>query len=114
MKKGDTRPACTHRHRAGKTMNFKDLSVEDKLENRLGHERSNRKVEDAVANLGKRLTAGGSLQYGDNAHYNGDWLKRAVARRQVYTATTLWEAMYPLTRVDGDGQTLDGSKHITR
>ena len=48
---------------------------------------------------------------GDSAHYNGDWLKRAVAAQAGIYGNDGEEAMYPLTRVDSDGQTLDGSKH---
>jgi len=48
---------------------------------------------------------------GDNAHYNGDWLKRAVAAQAGIYGNDAVEAMYPLARVDGDGQTLDGSLH---
>jgi len=38
-------------------------------------------------------------------------LKRAVAAQAGIYGNDAVEAMYPLTRVDGDGQTLDGSKH---
>ena len=56
--------------------------------------------------------AGGSAQLpGDSAHYNGDWLKRAVAAKAGIYGNDAVEATYPLTRVDSDGQTLDGSKH---
>lgn len=96
----------------GKTMNFKDLSVEDKLEIGLGMKEGNRKVEEAVANLGKSINGWRVASIpGDNAHYNGDWLKRAVAAQAGIYGNDAVEAMYPLTRVDSDGQTLDGSKN---
>ena len=48
---------------------------------------------------------------GDSAHYNGDWLKRAAAAKAGIYGNDPVEATYPLTRIDSDGQTLDGSKH---
>src|SRR6267142_3548233 len=39
----------------GKTLSFKELSAEDKLEICLGMKEGNRKVEEAVANLGKSI-----------------------------------------------------------
>ena len=95
-----------------KTFNFKDLSLEDKLEIGLGMKEGERKVDEAVANAGKRINFWqvGSLP-GDSAHYNGDWLKRAAAAKAGIYGNDAVEAMYPITRNDGDGQTLDGSKH---
>jgi hypothetical protein len=95
----------------GKTINFKDLSLEDKLEIGLGMKEGERKIDEAVANVGKAVNGWriGSLP-GDSAHYNGDWLKRAAAAKAGIYGNDAAEAMYPFTRVDGDGQTLDGSK----
>jgi hypothetical protein len=96
----------------GKTMNFKDLSLEDKLEIGLGVKEGDRKVDEAVANAGKSINGWRvSSLPGNSAHYNGDWLMRATAARAGIYGNDAVEAMYPLTRVDGDGQTLDGSKH---
>ncbi|MDB5631559.1 MAG: cell envelope protein [Tardiphaga sp.] len=96
----------------GKTLNFKDLSVEDKLEIGLGMKEGDRKVEAAVANLGKPINGWRVASVpGDSAHYNGDWLKRAVAAKAGIYGNDAVEAMYPLTRTDSDGQALDGSKH---
>jgi hypothetical protein len=96
----------------GKSVNFKDLSLEDKLEIDLGMKEGDRKVDEAVANVGKAINGWriGSLP-GDSAHYNGDWLMRAAAAKAGIYGNDAAEATYPLTRVDGDGQTLDGSKH---
>lgn len=52
----------------------------------------------------------GSL-FGDQADYNGNWLKRAAAVQAGLFGNTASEAVYPLTRVDGSGQALDGAKH---
>lgn len=96
----------------GRTFNFKDLSLEDKLEVGLGMKEGQRKVDEAVANVGKAVNGWRiSSLPGDSAHYNGDWLKRAAAAQAGIYGNDAAEAVYPLTRVDGDGQTLDGSKH---
>ena len=96
----------------GKTMNFKDLSIEDKLEIGLGMKEGDRKVDEAVANAGKAVNGWRvSGLPGDSAHYNGDWLKRAVAAKAGIYGNSPEEATYPLTRIDGEGQTLDGSKN---
>src|SRR5947208_11705126 len=95
----------------GKTFNFKDLSLEDKLEVGLGMKEGQRKVDEAVANVGKAVNGWRIRSLpGDSAHYNGDWLKRAVAAQAGIYGNDAAEAMYPLTRLDGDNQTLDGSK----
>jgi hypothetical protein len=52
----------------------------------------------------------GSL-FGDQTHFNGDWLQRAASVQAGLYGNTASEAVYPLTRVDGNGQTLDGSQH---
>ena len=96
----------------GKTFNFKDLPLEQKLEVGLGMKEGEKKVEEAVAKTGKTINGWQvSAMPGDNAHYNGDWLKRAVAAKAGIYGNDPAEATYPLTRVDVDGQTLDGSKH---
>jgi hypothetical protein len=97
---------------SGKTVNFKDLSAEDKLEIGLGMKEGDRKVDEAVASVGKAVNGWriGSLP-GDSAHYNGDWLKRAAAAKAGIYGNDAAEATYPLTRIDSEGQTLDGSRH---
>ncbi len=96
---------------AGKTFNFKDLSVEHKLEVGLGMKEGEDKITKSVAKVGKDINGWrvGSLP-GDNAHYNGDWLLRATAAKAGIYGNDAVEAMYPLTRNDADGQPLDGSK----
>jgi hypothetical protein len=96
----------------GKTLNFKDLSLEDKLEIGLGMKEGERKVDEAIGSAGKAVNGWRVSSFaGDNAHYNGDWLKRAVAAKAGIYANDAAEATYPLTRIDSDGQTLDGSKN---
>jgi hypothetical protein len=48
--------------------------------------------------------------FGDEAFYNGDWLMRAGAAKGGLYGNNAEEAMYPYTRTDGTGETLDGSK----
>lgn len=97
----------------GKTFDFKDLSLEDKAEIALGMEEGGRKIAEAVANAGTGINGWrvGSLSGGDSAFYNGDWLKRAAVAKAGIYANDVEEAAYPLTRVDSDGQTLDGSQY---
>ncbi|MGY3364295.1 hypothetical protein ACVWZL_001420 [Bradyrhizobium sp. GM2.4] len=96
----------------GKTFTFRDLSLEDKLEVGLGMKEGERKVDEALANVGKAVNGWRiSSLPGDSAHYDGDWLKRAVAAKAGIYGNDAAEAMYPLTRVDVDGKTLDGSKN---
>jgi hypothetical protein len=95
----------------GKTLNFKDLSLEDKLEIGLGMKEGDRKVDEAVANAGKAVNGWRvSGLPGDSAHYNGDWLMRAAAAKAGIYGNDPAEATYPITRIDSDGQMLDGSK----
>jgi hypothetical protein len=95
----------------GKTLNFKDLSLEDKVEIGLGMKEGDRKVDEAVANAGKAINGWRvSGLPGDSAHYNGDWLMRAAAAKAGIYGNDPAEATYPITRIDSDGQTLDGSK----
>jgi hypothetical protein len=95
----------------GKTLNFKNLSLDDKLEIGLGMKEGDRKVDEAVANAGKAINGWRvSGLPGDSAHYNGDWLMRAAAAKAGIYGNDPAEATYPITRIDSDGQTLDGSK----
>jgi hypothetical protein len=96
----------------GKTFNFKDLPIEQKVEVGLGMKEGERKIDEGVANAGKAINGWRvSGLPGDSAHYNGDWLKRAVAAKAGIYGNSPEEATYPLTRIDSDGQTLDGSKN---
>ena len=97
---------------SGKTFNFKDLPLEQKVEIGLGMKEGERKVDEGVASVGKSINGWriASLP-GDSAHYNGNWLNRAIAAKAGIYGNDAVEAMYPLTRVDADAQTLDGSKN---
>jgi hypothetical protein len=95
----------------GKSFDFKALSLEDKAEILLGMKEGQKKVTEAVAAFGKDVNGWrvGSPA-GDATFYHGDWLLRAVAAQAGIYGNDAVEAMYPLTKVDADGQPLDGSK----
>jgi hypothetical protein len=97
---------------AGKTFSFKDLSLEDKAEILLGMKEGDRKVDEAAAANGKDINHWRvGLLWGGGAFFNGDWLKRATAAKVGIYGNDAAEAMYPYTRTDGDGQTLDCSRN---
>ena len=97
---------------AGKTFDFKDLSVEHKAEVLLGMKEGETKVEQYLATGQKDINGWkvGSL-FGDRAFYNGDWLKRAAAAKGGIYGNDAVEAMYPMTKTLANGEPLDGSKH---
>ena len=96
----------------GKTFEFKDLSLEHKAAVLLAMKEGDDKVDKYLATGMKDINGWkvGSL-FGDRAFYNGDWLKRAAAAKGGIYGNDAVEAMYPMTRVDATGETLDGSKH---
>jgi len=96
----------------GKIFEFKDLSLEHKAAVLLAMKEGDDKVDKYLASGMKDINGWkvGSL-FGDRAFYNGDWLKRAAAAKGGIYGNDAIEAMYPMTRVDATGETLDGSKH---
>jgi hypothetical protein len=97
----------------GKTFNFKDLSLEHKAAVLLGMKAGSDKVDAAVAGGGKDQNGWqvGGLSGGDSQHFNGDWLARAALAKAGIYANDPAEAMYPASRKDSTGETLDCSKH---
>ena len=51
--------------------------------------------------------------YGNEADYNGDWLKRAIVAKAGIYANNAEEAVYPVTRNDKDGNPLIGTNKYT-
>jgi len=90
----------------------KDLSPEQKAAVGLGMKAGEAKVDQYLSTGAKDINGWkiGSL-FGDRAFFNGDWLKRAAAAKGGIYGNDAVEAMYPYTRVDATGETLDGSKH---
>jgi hypothetical protein len=96
----------------GKSFEFKDLSPEHKAAILLAMKEGDDKVDQYLAGGMKQVNGWkiGSL-FGDRSFYNGDWLKRAAAAKGGIYGNDAVEAMYPMTRTDVTGETLDGSKH---
>jgi hypothetical protein len=96
----------------GKTFEFRDLSVEHKAAVMLAMKDADDKVDQYLAGGMKDVNGWkvGSL-FGDSAFYGGDWLKRAAAAKGGIYGNDAVEAMYPMTRVDSTGETLDGSNY---
>ncbi len=97
---------------AGKTLDFKNLSPEQKAQVGLGMKDGEGKIEHYLTAGQKNINGWkvGSL-FGDRAFYNGDWLKRAAAAQGGIYGNDAVEAMYPMTKTLADGEVLDGSKH---
>jgi hypothetical protein len=95
----------------GKTFAFKDLPPKQKLEVSIGLKQGKDKVDAAVPKAGAVINKWNvSGLPGDSEHYNGDWLKRAVAAQAGIYGNSPEEAMYPFTREDSQGHPLDGAK----
>jgi hypothetical protein len=96
----------------GKTFAFKDLSPEHKAAVLLAMKEGDDKVDKFLAEGIKNINGWnvGSI-FGDRAFFKGNWLMRAGAAKGGLYGNDAVEAMYPYTRVDGKGETLDASKH---
>jgi hypothetical protein len=96
----------------GKKFDFKDLSLEHKLEVGLGMKAGKEKIDKYLASAVKSINGWTIASYfGDRAHFNGDWLLRGAGATAGIYGNDEAEAAYPMTRVDSDGELLDGSKH---
>jgi hypothetical protein len=97
---------------AGKTFDFKDLSLEHKVVVALAMKDGEAKVEHYLSTGVKQINGWkvGSF-FGDRAFFDGDWLERAAAAKGGIYGNDAIEAMYPLTKTLADGEVLDGSKH---
>ncbi len=95
----------------GKPFDFKDLSVEHKAAVLLAMKEGDTKVDKYLVSGMKDINGWkvGSV-FGDRAFYSGDWLKRAAAAKGGIYGNDAVEAMYPMTREDATGETLDASK----
>ncbi len=96
---------------AGKQFDFKDLDLGHKIEVGSGMKVGDQKVDARVATMGKNINGWrvGSA-FGDRQYFNGDWLLRAAAAKAGIYGNDAVEAMYPMTRVDATGETLDCSR----
>lgn len=98
---------------AGKKFDFKELSLAHKAEVALGMKEGEKKVDEKITAIGKEINGWQvGAAFGDRSFFQGDWLLRAAAAKAGIYGNDAAEAMYPMTRSDGMGQPLDGSKHI--
>ena len=96
----------------GKTFEFKDLSPEHKAAVLLGMKQGDDQVDKFLASGFKNINGWNvGAFFGDQAFYKANWLMRAGAAKGGLYGNNAEEAMYPYTRVDATGETLDGSKH---
>lgn len=96
----------------GKTFDFKDLPIEQKTEVLLGLAEGKRKIDEAAKSMGVEINGWRvGASFGNEAFFKGDWALRASAAQAGIYGNNAEEAMYPMTRVDAEGDTLDGSKH---
>src|SRR5437763_16339492 len=96
----------------GKAFDFKDLSVEHKAAVLLAMKEGDDKVDKFLASGNKSINGWNvGAFFGDCDFVKGNWLMRAAAAKGGLYGNDAVEAMYPYTRTDGTGETLDGSKH---
>jgi hypothetical protein len=96
---------------AGKTFNFSELPLGHRLEIGLGMKEGDKKIDNFLVTYPKDVNGWKlSSWFGDRAFYHGNWLLRAAGAKGGIYGNIAAEAAYPLTRVDADGQPLDGSK----
>ncbi len=96
----------------GKSFSFKDLPLEQKAEVLLGLAEGKRKIDEAVKSRGEAINGWRvGASFGDETFFHGDWALRAAAAQAGIYGNNAEEAMYPMTRMDADGDVLDGSKH---
>ncbi|MGO9430137.1 DUF1254 domain-containing protein [Rhodoblastus sp.] len=94
----------------GKTFNFKDMSLEKKLETVVGLKQGKDKVDAAVEEAGTKINGWNiAAPFGDAAHFNGNWLLRAAAAQAGIYGNDAEEAMYPMTRHAITGEPIDCS-----
>jgi hypothetical protein len=96
----------------GKTFEFKDLSDEHKAAVGLGLKAGDDKVTKFLAEGNKNINGWSIGSYfGDRNFFQTNWLMRAGAAKGGLYGNDAVEAVYPYTRTDGTGETLDASKH---
>jgi hypothetical protein len=97
---------------AGKTFDFKDLSLEHKAEVALSMKDGDAKIDQYLV-AGQKIINGwkvGSF-FGDRDFFHGNWLLRAAGTKAGIYGNDAIEATYPITKTLANGEELDGSKH---
>jgi hypothetical protein len=96
----------------GKQFNFKDLSLEQKVEVGLGMKEGEEKIKHYLDTQLKRVNGWTvASAFGDRAFFHGDWLLRAAGAAAGIYANDAVEALYPVTKILANGEELDGNKH---
>jgi hypothetical protein len=90
----------------------KDVSPEIKAAIGAGMKAANGKLNKVAGSVGTRINGWqiGSAA-GNREFYNGNWVLRAAAAKLGIYGNSQAEAVYPFTREDANGVSLDGSKH---
>jgi hypothetical protein len=97
---------------AGKTFDFKELSLEHKIEIGLGMKEGEHKVEKYLATGLKDINGWKVGSYfGDRDFFHGDWLLRAAGAKGGIYGNDAIEATYPITKTLANGEELNCSKH---
>jgi hypothetical protein len=96
----------------GKRFEFKDLSPAHKAAVLVGMKEGDDKVDKFLTSGNKNINGWNvGAFFGDKDFFKTDWVMRAGAAKGGLYGNNADEAMYPYTRTDGKGETLDGSKH---
>jgi hypothetical protein len=96
----------------GKTFEIKDLSADHRAAMLEGMKGGDAKVDKELSSGVKNVNGWNiGAYFGDRDFFKGNWLKRAAAAKGGLYGNDAVEAVYPYTRADGTGETLDGSKH---
>jgi hypothetical protein len=96
----------------GRTFNFRDLTLREKLAISVGIRAGERDVNRAITD--STITMNGwrvAAYFGDSSFYDGNWLLRAAAAETEFFGNDPAEAMLLTTRDDGNGEALDGGRH---
>jgi hypothetical protein len=95
-----------------KRFEFKDLSPAHKAAVLLGMKEGDDKVDKFQTSGNKNINGWNvGAFFGDKDFFKTDWVMRAGAAKGGLYGNNAEEAMYPYTRTDGKGETLDGGKH---
>ncbi len=97
---------------AGKPFPTVTLSDADKSAMEAAGKTAIEAIKAKIENMGKQVNGWTMVNsgIGDRAVYGGDWTQRAAVAVAGILANDPAEAVYPITRKDGNGQPLDGSK----